>query len=124
MGCDLLWTAAVCGGLSFPSAYLAGDGLGVEVLCALCDVVTWFTPHPCAHIHALCCAAAHIHHGWRLAEEGYDAKSAMLSTAVQFVYTSLFGIYCGYLFVRTGAYRLLIRYAECSTVVMQWGALL
>jgi membrane protease YdiL (CAAX protease family) len=45
---------------------------------------------------------AHAHHGIRQVREGVSVNVAVLSTIVQFAYTTLFGIYVGYLFLRTG----------------------
>jgi prenyl protein peptidase len=51
--------------------------------------------------------AAHIHHAWdifnRYGRTAAAARRALLTTLFQFMYTSLFGSYCCYLFIRTGS---------------------
>ncbi|KAI6114244.1 CAAX protease self-immunity-domain-containing protein [Pisolithus sp. B1] len=51
--------------------------------------------------------AAHIHHGWevynRYGRSPAAFKRAAIGTAFQFAYTTVFGFYCSYLFLRTGS---------------------
>jgi len=51
--------------------------------------------------------AAHLHHAWdifnRYGRTAAAAKRALMITLFQFTYTSLFGAYCSYLFIRTGS---------------------
>ncbi|OJA15939.1 hypothetical protein AZE42_02642 [Rhizopogon vesiculosus] len=51
--------------------------------------------------------AAHIHHAWetyhRYGCTATAAKRAIISTIVQVAYTSVFGFYCCYLFLRSGS---------------------
>ncbi|KIJ14939.1 hypothetical protein PAXINDRAFT_169365 [Paxillus involutus ATCC 200175] len=51
--------------------------------------------------------AAHIHHAWdtynRYGRSPAALKRAVIGTAFQFTYTSVFGFYCSYLFLRTGS---------------------
>ncbi|KAI6041423.1 CAAX protease self-immunity-domain-containing protein [Pisolithus marmoratus] len=51
--------------------------------------------------------AAHIHHGWetynRYGRSPAALKRAAIGTAFQFAYTTIFGFYCSYLFLRTGS---------------------
>lgn len=51
--------------------------------------------------------AAHIHHGWevynRYGRSPAALKRAVVGTAFQFAYTTVFGFYCSYLFLRTGS---------------------
>lgn len=51
--------------------------------------------------------AAHIHHAFetyhRYGRTATAAKRAIISTVIQFTYTSVFGFYCCYLFLRSGS---------------------
>ncbi|KAG1899674.1 CAAX protease self-immunity-domain-containing protein [Suillus fuscotomentosus] len=51
--------------------------------------------------------AAHIHHAFetyhRYGRTATAAKRALISTTIQFTYTSIFGFYCCYLFLRSGS---------------------
>ncbi|KAH7885150.1 CAAX protease self-immunity-domain-containing protein [Phlebopus sp. FC_14] len=51
--------------------------------------------------------AAHIHHAWdtynRYGRSPAALKRAVVGTIFQFTYTSIFGFYCSYLFLRTGS---------------------
>ncbi|KAG8214812.1 CAAX protease self-immunity-domain-containing protein, partial [Butyriboletus roseoflavus] len=50
---------------------------------------------------------AHVHHAWetynRYGRSTAALKRAAIGTAFQFTYTSIFGFYCSYLFLRTGS---------------------
>ncbi|XP_004924603.1 CAAX prenyl protease 2 isoform X2 [Bombyx mandarina] len=45
---------------------------------------------------------AHFHHMFEQMKSGYDFKTALMVSSFQFTYTSLFGAYSAYLFLRTG----------------------
>lgn len=51
--------------------------------------------------------AAHIHHAFetyhRYGRTAAAAKRAIITTVIQFAYTSIFGFYCCYLFLRSGS---------------------
>ncbi|KAF9220520.1 Abi-domain-containing protein [Gyrodon lividus] len=51
--------------------------------------------------------AAHMHHAWdtynRYGRSPAAVKRAVIGTTFQFTYTSVFGFYCSYLFLRTGS---------------------
>ncbi|KAG6336859.1 hypothetical protein ID866_2217 [Astraeus odoratus] len=51
--------------------------------------------------------AAHIHHAWdtynRYGRSPAALKRAVIGTLFQFIYTTIFGFYCSYLFLRTGS---------------------
>ncbi|KAN0087830.1 CAAX protease self-immunity domain containing protein [Tylopilus felleus] len=51
--------------------------------------------------------AAHVHHAWeiynRYGRSPAALKRAAVGTVFQFIYTSIFGFYCSYLFLRTGS---------------------
>ncbi|KAI6123947.1 hypothetical protein EV401DRAFT_2056027 [Pisolithus croceorrhizus] len=60
------------------------------------------------HIHALTSLKQPtIHHGWevynRYGRSPAAFKRAAIGTAFQFAYTTVFGFYCSYLFLRTGS---------------------
>lgn len=46
--------------------------------------------------------AAHLHHIFDRIRLGVSVKNAIITTVFQLMYTSLFGVYSAYLFVRTG----------------------
>ncbi|KAF8719102.1 hypothetical protein AX14_011437 [Amanita brunnescens Koide BX004] len=50
---------------------------------------------------------AHVHHAWetfnKYGRNSTAAKRAIISSVVQLLYTTLFGTYCAYLFLRTGS---------------------
>ncbi|XP_037302268.1 CAAX prenyl protease 2-like [Manduca sexta] len=45
---------------------------------------------------------AHFHHMFEQIKSGQGVKTALLISSFQFMYTSMFGVYSAYLFVRTG----------------------
>lgn len=45
---------------------------------------------------------AHFHHMFEQMKAGFEFKTALMISTFQFMYTSLFGAYSAYLFVRTG----------------------
>lgn len=45
---------------------------------------------------------AHLHHMIERLRTGMDKKTAIIISSFQFFYTSIFGIYSAYLFMRTG----------------------
>lgn len=51
---------------------------------------------------------AHLHHGWEVYHQlgctRQALKTAMMSSIFQFVYTTLFGWYVSFLFLRTGSF--------------------
>lgn len=50
----------------------------------------------------ICPILAHLHHMIERLRTGMDKKTAILISFFQFFYTSMFGIYSAFLFVRTG----------------------
>ena len=54
-------------------------------------------------ISPLCFGVAHVHHAMTRLSKGEPLQQVILVTAFQFVYTSLFGSYAAYAFVRTGS---------------------
>lgn len=45
---------------------------------------------------------AHLHHLFERIRGGFDKRTAIIISTFQFLYTTLFGIYSAYLFIRTG----------------------
>lgn len=54
-------------------------------------------------VSPLCFGVAHIHHAMARLSKGERLQSVLIVTAFQFVYTSLFGSYSAYAFIRTGS---------------------
>ncbi|KAJ0173556.1 hypothetical protein K1T71_010705 [Dendrolimus kikuchii] len=59
-------------------------------------------PFTAVFVGPLLFGIAHFHHMFEKIKTGYDFKTALLISSFQFMYTSLFGVYSAYLFVRTG----------------------
>ncbi|KIK98535.1 hypothetical protein PAXRUDRAFT_823761 [Paxillus rubicundulus Ve08.2h10] len=59
------------------------------------------------YLSPLLFGAAHVHHAWdtynRYGRNPAALKRAVIGTTFQFTYTSIFGFYCSYLFLRTGS---------------------
>jgi len=65
--------------------------------------------------------AAHIHHTWdifnRYGRTRSAAKRAVITCFFQFVYTTLFGSYCSFLFIRTGSlFPPLVAHSFCNAM--------
>jgi prenyl protein peptidase len=61
-----------------------------------------FDPKTAILITPLFFGVAHLHHMHERIKNGMDKKTVILISSFQFVYTSIFGMYSAYLFVRTG----------------------
>lgn len=58
---------------------------------------------------------AHLHHMVERIRSGIDKRTAIIISCFQFVYTTIFGIYSAYLFVRTGHFMApFIAHAFCN----------
>lgn len=58
---------------------------------------------------------AHLHHAYEMIQQGQTMKGALLVCGFQFIYTSVFGIYCGFIFIRTGhVIAVIIVHAFCN----------
>lgn len=55
-------------------------------------------------IDMLCFSAAHLHHFVDHVRNGRSVKDAALIACFQLLYTSLFGAYASFVYLRTGAY--------------------
>ncbi|KIM83543.1 hypothetical protein PILCRDRAFT_819168 [Piloderma croceum F 1598] len=65
--------------------------------------------------------AAHIHHAWdifnRYGKTAVAAKRAVIICLFQFAYTTLFGAYCSFLFIRTGSlFPPLVAHSFCNVI--------
>ncbi|CAG9804206.1 unnamed protein product [Chironomus riparius] len=70
--------------------------------CMLPLLLQSFTPVTSIFITPLFFGVAHLHHVFERIRTGMDKKTAIIISFFQFFYTSVFGIYSAYLFVRTG----------------------
>lgn len=61
------------------------------------------SPLRVALVSPFCFGVAHVHHAMTRLSKGERLQPVILMTAFQFVYTSLFGSYAAYAFVRTGS---------------------
>jgi prenyl protein peptidase len=59
------------------------------------SLIIWIVP--------LFFGVAHIHHAYLRLQQGFPWRSIVFSTTFQFIYTTLFGVYATYLFVRTNS---------------------
>ncbi|RUS17468.1 CAAX protease self-immunity-domain-containing protein [Endogone sp. FLAS-F59071] len=64
---------------------------------------------------------AHVHHGWEIyhtyGETSYALKQALFTMGFQFLYTSLFGWYATYSFMRTGLLLpVILQHAFCNVM--------
>jgi len=58
---------------------------------------------------------AHLHHMIERIRSGFDKRTAIIVSSFQFVYTTIFGIYSAFLFVRTGHFMApFIAHAFCN----------
>ena len=72
--------------------------------CMVPLLLPWLGPSWSTVVCPLFFGLAHIHHivEWYRRGDGSPLSNALLTVAVQFCYTSLFGIFSAFLFVRTG----------------------
>lgn len=63
---------------------------------------TYYTPWVIVWMNPLFFGCAHIHHFYEKLLNGIELKNAILSTMIQFIYTSIFGFIATLLFMRTG----------------------
>lgn len=63
---------------------------------------------------------AHVHHAWETYKSRGRTSSAlrfaMLQSSVQFTYTTLFGWYANFLFLRTGEWAILADHADRTSL--------
>ncbi|KAJ1405301.1 CAAX protease self-immunity-domain-containing protein, partial [Ochromonadaceae sp. CCMP2298] len=70
--------------------------------------VVWLTP--------LCFGLAHLHHLREKLVSGWSLPQALVSTLVQFTYTSIFGLIATLLFMRAGLYSAVLSHVICNAV--------
>lgn len=70
--------------------------------CMLPVLVQCLKPMTAVFVAPFLFGIAHFHHMFDKIKSGCDIKSAMVVSTFQFIYTSIFGIYSAYLFLRTG----------------------
>ncbi|KAG5680967.1 hypothetical protein PVAND_010442 [Polypedilum vanderplanki] len=70
--------------------------------CMLPLLLQCFTPMTSIFITPMFFGVAHLHHMIERLRSGMDKRTAIIISFFQFFYTSVFGIYSAYLFVRTG----------------------
>ncbi|CAO1389842.1 unnamed protein product [Diamesa hyperborea] len=70
--------------------------------CMLPLLLQTFTPMTSVFITPLFFGVAHLHHMIERLRSGMEKKTAIIISFFQFFYTSIFGIYSAFLFVRTG----------------------
>ncbi|CRL02518.1 CLUMA_CG015347, isoform A, partial [Clunio marinus] len=70
--------------------------------CMLPLLLQSFTPITSIFITPMFFGVAHLHHMIERLRTGMDKKTAIVISFFQFFYTSIFGIYSAYLFMRTG----------------------
>ncbi|XP_073999411.1 ras converting CAAX endopeptidase Sras [Rhodnius prolixus] len=70
--------------------------------CMIPLLVSCFRPHNAVFICPVFFGVAHIHHIYERLKSGFDLKSALLLSGFQVLYTTIFGAYSAYLFLRTG----------------------
>ncbi|XP_015433384.1 PREDICTED: CAAX prenyl protease 2 [Dufourea novaeangliae] len=70
--------------------------------CMLPLLLQCFTPVTAIFVSSLFFGAAHFHHIVDRVREGVSLKRALLISCFQFAYTTLFGTYAAFLFVKTG----------------------
>jgi membrane protease YdiL (CAAX protease family) len=61
------------------------------------------SPVRVAFVSPLCFGVAHFHHAMARLSKGENLHTVLIVTSFQFVYTSLFGSYSAYAFIRTGS---------------------
>lgn len=70
--------------------------------CMLPLLVQCFQPYMAVLISAVFFGLAHFHHVYSLMKTGYDLQTVVLHSSLQFCFTTIFGAYSAFLFLRTG----------------------
>ncbi|KAL1110204.1 hypothetical protein AAG570_008281 [Ranatra chinensis] len=70
--------------------------------CMLPLLIQCFRPQAAIFICPLFFGIAHLHHIIGCIKEGMNVKTALLVSGFQFTYTTIFGAYSAFLFLRTG----------------------
>lgn len=70
--------------------------------CMLPILLGYYTPSGAILVSPLFFGVAHFHHMIERIRKGQDIQTAFFISAFQFAYTTVFGIYSAFLFIRTG----------------------
>ncbi|CAG4954234.1 unnamed protein product [Parnassius apollo] len=70
--------------------------------CMMPLLLQCLEPFTAVFVGPLLFGIAHFHHIFEKRKAGFDLKTALIVSTFQFTYTSLFGAYSAYLFLRTG----------------------
>ncbi|KPJ18266.1 CAAX prenyl protease 2 [Papilio machaon] len=70
--------------------------------CMMPLLLQCLEPYTAVFVGPLLFGIAHFHHMFEQIKLGLDLRSSIMISAFQFMYTSLFGAYSAYLFLRTG----------------------
>lgn len=83
--------------------------------CMMPVLLLKFSTSTAIMITPLFFGVAHLHHMVERIRTGIDKRTAIIISSFQFVYTTIFGIYSAYLFVRTGHFMApFIAHAFCN----------
>jgi prenyl protein peptidase len=78
-------------------------------------LATGMTPLKASLVAPLFFGVAHVHHGWIQIRQGQPLSRVTLVTTFQCAYTSLFGSYAAYAFIRTGSVgAVIVSHAFCN----------
>ncbi|CAB9508045.1 CAAX prenyl protease 2 [Seminavis robusta] len=84
-----------------------------------------FHPAAVAWIAPLFFGLAHCHHAALRLQQGESLQKTLLSTAFQFLYTTLFGAYVSFAFIRTGSIvAVILSHSFCNTMGLPSAAFL
>jgi len=76
-----------------------------------------YTPWVVVCLNPLCFGLAHVHHLFEKLNTGANPVNAILSSLVQFTYTSIFGVIATLLLMRTGSvYAAILSHIMCNSV--------
>ncbi|CAH2045173.1 unnamed protein product, partial [Iphiclides podalirius] len=70
--------------------------------CMMPLLLQCFDPYTAVFVGPFLFGIAHYHHIFEQMKAGFDLKTALMISTFQFMYTTLFGAYSAYLFLRTG----------------------
>jgi len=83
-----------------------------------------YTPWVVVCLNPLCFGLAHVHHLFEKLNTGANPVNAILSSLVQFTYTSIFGVIATLLLMRTGSvYAAILSHIMCKASVFRIQAL-
>ncbi|XP_017776824.1 PREDICTED: CAAX prenyl protease 2 isoform X2 [Nicrophorus vespilloides] len=83
--------------------------------CMLPVLLQCFSPIKAVFICPIFFGAAHFHHLLEKLKNNVPVKFAVIESCVQFIYTTIFGVYSAYLFYRTGHFiSIFIAHSFCN----------